>query len=101
MTSHSLEELEELFAARVDPESWLARVGAPRLTDANLEAIEGSYRKIESAAEARDRAAYVTPALEYTLLCYEAASVRAILDRSLEYVATRPVVLQRSRETDA
>jgi len=63
--------------------------------------IEGSYRKIESAAEARDRAAYVTSALEYKLLCYEAASVRAILDRSLEYVATRPVVLQRSRETDA
>jgi DNA-binding GntR family transcriptional regulator len=154
VTSLSLEELEELFVARVGPESWLARHGAPALTDADLEALEPHYLVIKRAADARDRASYVRATLDYRLLCYEAAgrprllesvhallrrsvrynrltvdpderflesrelmlsfcaacvardgaaaqvAVRAILDRSLEYMTTQPLAIGETREPD-
>jgi DNA-binding GntR family transcriptional regulator len=153
VTSLSVQELEDLFASRVGPESWLARIGAPRLTDADLEEMEGCYRTIERAADARDRPSYVASAVEYRLLCYQAAgrprllesvrflvmrsarynrltidpderfvesrelmmsfrsacierdgraaqaAVRAILDRSLEYLTTHSLALQATRQT--
>jgi DNA-binding GntR family transcriptional regulator len=92
VTSLSLDELEELFAARVGPESWLALKGAPRLTESNLKEMERCYGALERAAEARDRPSYVTRAVEYRLLCYQAAdrprlleSVRLLVRRSARY----------------
>lgn len=92
VTSLSSEELEELYATRNGLESWLARQGAPRLSDEQVEAMEGTYASIEASAQARDRMAFVAHALDYRRACYGAAgrprmldSLDVLLERSARY----------------
>jgi DNA-binding GntR family transcriptional regulator len=94
VTPLSLEELEELFAMRLGVESWLARLGADRVDDADVAAMRARFGKMEAAAGRRDRARYLREALEYRSLCYRAAgrprlyaTARQLFERSGRYMA--------------
>ncbi len=60
----SIDELEELFAIRTGVEPWLARLGAGRATDDEIEAMRCHLAEMEKAAAARDRRGYLDAAWE-------------------------------------
>jgi DNA-binding GntR family transcriptional regulator len=69
----SEEELEELFIMRAGLESWMALLGAPRLSDDEIAAIDDAFRELERAAGARDRAGYLESAFRCRAICYGVA----------------------------
>jgi DNA-binding GntR family transcriptional regulator len=73
VTRLSLEELEELYLMRTAIESWLARLGAPRLKDDDIELMKDRLRDLERATETRDRVRYLRSGMEYRWICYAAA----------------------------
>jgi DNA-binding GntR family transcriptional regulator len=73
VTRLTQEELEELFIMRAGLESWMALLGAPRLSGADVAEISTAFDAIERAASARDRAAYLENAFRYRAICYRRA----------------------------
>ena len=69
----SLEELEELYATRVGIESWLARLGAPRLTAADTESMQKHFADAERFAAAGDRHGFLEAAWLCRRVVYRAA----------------------------
>jgi DNA-binding GntR family transcriptional regulator len=51
----SVEELVEAYAVRAELESLGARLGVPRMTEADLADVEGCYEAMQDAARAGDR----------------------------------------------
>jgi DNA-binding GntR family transcriptional regulator len=88
----SFEELEEVFSMRVGLESWLARIGAAAMTDDDIALMQRKFVDLERAAKKRDHAAYLQGALDYRLVCYQAAgrprlcqTLSQLFDRSARY----------------
>jgi DNA-binding GntR family transcriptional regulator len=69
----SSEELEELYATRAGLEPWLARIGAPSLSDDDLALMEAKLATVRRAVAARDRESYLQAAWECRSICYTAA----------------------------
>lgn len=78
----SLEELEEIYAMRVGFESWLARLGAARLEDSDLAAMETHLKDAKRSVKAGDRHGFLNSAWAYRMAAYQAAG----RDRLLEQV---------------
>ncbi len=79
----SVDELEEIFVTRVGIEGWLARHGAPLLTDEGIELMAAQLDELRRAKRAGDREAYLRRALAFRVTCYEAAGKPRLLDRFL------------------
>jgi DNA-binding GntR family transcriptional regulator len=83
VTSLSLEEIEELYVSRIALERWLARLGAPRLTENDLALLGSRFLEVEHAASIRDRQLYLQTAWEFRSICYRAAERPRILEAIL------------------
>jgi DNA-binding GntR family transcriptional regulator len=77
----SVSALEELYATRTGLESWLSRLGAARLTDEQLAAMQAEFSSAERAVARHDGEAYLTAAWETRLVCYRAAERPRLLER--------------------
>lgn len=75
------EDLEELTLSRIALEGLIARLSAPKVTDRQLKQMEAELRKIESFAERRDIAAYLTHRWRFHALCYRSAGRNRLLTR--------------------
>lgn len=102
----SLTELEELFATRLGIESWLARLGAERLTDDELETMQGIFAEVERAVAAADAQAYLAPAWAFRLVCYRAAGrprlaekTVTLFDQSARYTSFSVMTMPRMEES--
>ena len=80
VVSLSIEELEEVYAMRVGLESWLARRGAPNLSDLEFDRMETYFRDIEQSAHDLDRQAFLHSAWAHRSTCYRAAERPRLLD---------------------
>jgi len=81
VTPLSVDELEEIFVTRVGIEGWLARHGAPRLTDEGIERMAAQLAELRRAKRADDRETYLRRAEEFRATCYEAAGRPRLLER--------------------
>ena len=79
----SVEELEEIQALRLGLESFLARAGAERCSDAALERMADARREMERAYRAGDLDAYISSFWSLRDACYACAE-RPRLLRALE-----------------
>ena len=75
-------ELEEIYAARSGFEGWLAHQGAPRLSDAELRAMDRSLQTLERAAAADDLRAYLDAGWAHRSVCYRAAGRPGLLAKT-------------------
>jgi len=82
VTPLSVEELEEVYAARSGVEGWLARCGAPELTDADMRTMEQRLGGVESAAANGDLDAYLRSAWSHRSVCYQAARRQTLLEKA-------------------
>jgi DNA-binding GntR family transcriptional regulator len=79
----SLEEFEEVWSSRTGLEPWLARRGAQRLTDGDLEDLDIRFARVRAAAEEHRRERYIEAVWKYRTRCYEAADRPRILETVL------------------
>jgi DNA-binding GntR family transcriptional regulator len=77
----SIDELEEIFATRIGIEGWLARHGAERLTDEQLQDMAELLDELREAERADEREAYLRISFALRARCYEAAAKPRLLDR--------------------
>lgn len=80
----SLDELERLYLTRMGFESWLAQLGAPRLSSPSLRVMERKLKKFQTAAEQRDSDGLVDIAWKMRVVCYEAADRPGLLQKAAE-----------------
>lgn len=104
----SLDEVEQLYLTRIGFESWLARLGAPRLSKGSLNLMERQLTTFHVAAEQRDREGLVDVAWRMRVVCYEAADRPNLLrkaselyDRSLRYTHRTLMAASRHDESKA
>ena len=104
----SLEEVEQLYLTRMGFESWLARLGAPRLSSRSLRQMEDRLQGFQAAAEQRDREGLMEVAWKMRVFCYEAADRPGLLrkaaelyDRSRRYTHQTLMVASRHDESTA
>lgn len=104
----SLDEVEQLYLTRMGFESWLAQLGAPRLSSRSLRLMEQKLKRFETAAEQRDSEGLVDVAWKMRLVCYEAADRPGLLqkaaelyDRSRRYTHRTLMVASRHDESSA
>ena len=88
----TLDELEEVYLVRIGLEPWLARVGAPRVSDEQLETIETRLKDFEKLAAKRDREGVLNAGWRVREPCYLAAdrsrvfeSARMLYERAQRY----------------
>jgi DNA-binding GntR family transcriptional regulator len=88
----SAEALEELFATRIGIEAWLARYGAPRMTNEDLKAAAEKLVAAERAVLERDRESLLEVAWACRCDCYRAAgrqrlyeAAQTLFERSARY----------------
>jgi DNA-binding GntR family transcriptional regulator len=88
----TLDELEEVYLARIGLEPWLARVGAPRVSDEQLAIIETRLKDFEKLAASRDRDGVLNAGWQLREPCYLAAersrvfeSARMLYERAQRY----------------
>ena len=84
VSSLSLDELEQLYLTRMGFESWLAQLGAPRLSSLSLRLMEQKLKKFQTAAEQRDSDSLVDIAWKMRVVCYEAADRPGLLQKAEE-----------------
>lgn len=80
----SLDEIEQLYLTRMGFESWLAQLGAPRLSGQALHMMEGRLEELQAAAEERDSRRMVDIAWKMRVVCYEAADRPGLLQKTAE-----------------
>ena len=104
----SLEEVEQLYLTRMGFESWLARLGAPRLPSRSLRLMKQKLETFQTAAEQRDSGGLVDIAWKMRVICYEAAARPNLLqkaaelyDRSRRYTHLTLMVASRHDESTA
>jgi DNA-binding GntR family transcriptional regulator len=81
VTPLSVEELEEVYAARAGFEGWLARRGAPALTDDDLRKMERRLANVEEAVAKSDLDAFLRSAWSHRTICYRAAHREALMEK--------------------
>jgi DNA-binding GntR family transcriptional regulator len=92
VTRLSIEDLEEIYAARLGLESLIARHGAERLDDAGLAEMKARMAEFKLAADELDQARYLKEMWSYRAVCYRAAQrprlfdhVSVLFSRSMRY----------------
>jgi len=102
----SVNALEELYATRTGIESWLARLGAERLTDAELALMETQSSVAERAVAALDEKTYLKSAWAFRLVCYRAAdrpglleTAETVFDHSARYNSFTLMTAERLEES--
>ena len=80
----SLDEVEQLYLTRMGFESWLAQLGAPRLSSRSLRLMEQKLKRFQTAAEQRDSEGLVDIAWKMRVVCYEAADRPSLLQKAAE-----------------
>ena len=102
----SAEDLEELFATRIGVESWLARLGAQRITDDALAAAAPLQAEAARAVAEGDREALLASAWAYRTACYKAADrphllaiAQSLFERAARYHRLTLDVTQRLEES--
>ena len=80
----SLDEIEQLYLTRMGFESWLARLGAPRLSSRDLRLMEERLQRFQTAAEERNSECLMDVAWKMRVVCYEAADRPSLLQRAAE-----------------
>ena len=80
----SLDEVEQLYLTRMGFESWLARLGAPRLSSRSLRLMEERLKRFETAAERRDSEGLVDVGWKMRVVCYKAAGRPGLLQKAAE-----------------
>lgn len=103
----SLDEIEQLYLARMGFESWLARLGAPRMSSQTLGVMEERLQRLQRAAEEQDGNCLLDTAWKMRVGCYEAADRPGLVqkaadlyDRSRRYThRTLTVASRYSRST--
>lgn len=103
----SLDEIEQLYLTRMGFESWLARLGAPRMSTQALGVMEERLQRLQRAAEERDGECLLDTAWKMRVGCYEAADrpglaqkAADLYDRSRRYThRTLTVVSRYNRST--
>jgi DNA-binding GntR family transcriptional regulator len=88
----TLDELEEVYLGRIGLEPWLARVGAPRLSEEQLALIETRLKDFEELAASRDRDGVLNSGWRLREPCYSAAgrsrvfeSAKMLYERAQRY----------------
>ena len=88
----TLDELEEVYLVRIGLEPWLARVGAPKVSDDQLVIIETRLRDFEKLAASRDLEGVLDAGWRLREPCYLAAersrvfeSARMLYERAQRY----------------
>jgi DNA-binding GntR family transcriptional regulator len=88
----SVEELEEIYAARAGLEGLLARRGAENAGGAVVAAMAVAMKTLEQLAQEPNEEAYLRGIFKYRLHCYEAAKrpqllaqVQLLVNRSMRY----------------
>ncbi len=106
VTELSVEELEEVYLTRIGLEPWLARQGAPRLTDSQLETMPGRLAALKIATDEGDAHGTLDAGWRLREVCYEAAgrarvllSARALYNRARRYNRTTLASPARFDET--
>ena len=104
----SIDEVEQLYLTRMGFESWLAQLGAPRLSSRSLRLMEQKLKRFQTAAEQRDREDLVDVAWKMRVVCYKAADRPILLqkaaelyDRSRRYTHQTLMVASRHDESTA
>ena len=104
----SLDEVEQLYLTRMGFESWLAQLGAPRLSSRALRVMEERLQRFQTAAEERDSECLVDIAWRMRVVCYEASDRPSLLqkaaelyDRSRRYTHQTLMVASRHDESTA
>ena len=77
----SVEELEDVYAARIGYEGWLARKGAGALTDRDIATLERRLVAVQEAVEASDLDQYLRAAWAHRSTSYRAAGRPQVVDR--------------------
>ena len=80
----SLDEVEQLYLTRMGFESWLARLGAPRLSSRSLRLMGKKLQRFQTAAEQRDSKGLTDIAWKMRVVCYEAADRPTLLQKTVE-----------------
>lgn len=80
----SLDEVEQLYLTRMGFESWLAQLGAPRLSSRSLRLMEEKLQWFQAAAEQRDSESLMDMAWKMRVVCYEAADRPGLLQKAAE-----------------
>jgi DNA-binding GntR family transcriptional regulator len=103
----SIDEIEEIFASRIGIEGWLARLGAERLTDEDLEALERHLADLREAVRDADLSKYLEASRAMRIVCFAKAEKPRLFERfkglyehSRRYVfllIAEPSRLERSR----
>jgi DNA-binding GntR family transcriptional regulator len=88
----TLDELEEVYLGRIGLEPWLARVGAPRLSEEQLALIKTRLKDFEKLAASRDRDGVLNAGWQLREPCYSAAersrvfeSAKMLYERAQRY----------------
>lgn len=76
----SLEELEEVYAARAGLEGLIARLGAVRMSDEGVGVMMTRLAELERFAEKSERGRYLDAIWAYKLTCYESAGRSRLLE---------------------
>jgi len=82
VTPLSVEELEEVYAARSGFEGWLAGWGAPSLSDDDFVTLDRRLADLEVAVAQRDVERYLRCAWSHRAVCYGAARRDVLLDKT-------------------
>lgn len=106
-----LPELEEVQAIRTGVEGWLARHGAPRVTDEDLETMAARLGEIDRAHGHGDLDGYLASHWRLRDVCYRAAGRSRLLavaeeqrrraERYLRFLCSSVEALAESREHQA
>jgi DNA-binding GntR family transcriptional regulator len=73
VTPLTREQYEEVLAARLGPEALIARIGAPAVTDSDVQTMSTLLERLHSFATQRSSRPYVGTRWELHATCYRAA----------------------------
>jgi DNA-binding GntR family transcriptional regulator len=94
VSSLSIDEIEEIFASRIGIEGWLAHVGAERLTDEDIEEMEGHLAELLRAVRDGDLAGYLDASSSLRVVCFAQAEKPRLFERfNVLYEHSRRYVL--------
>lgn len=80
VTRLSVEDLEEIYAARLGLESLIARRGAERIDETALAEMESRMEAFRLSADELDQARYLWEIWDYRAVCYRAAQRPRLLE---------------------
>lgn len=98
----SLDELEQVYLVRIGLEPWLARLGAPRLSDAQLDGMKACLSELDVFTHERDLEGTLNEGWRLREVCYSVAqrerifmTTAALFNRARRY--NRKTLLTPSR----